>query len=330
MKITYGLNCPSCGGRIEVDEGDRFVICPFCHTVSKVSGDDDVKVLAYRMQVDKKGALQATHQWFRKGLKARDLKKIAEIKEIYPVYLPFWNYRAIGLGVVCGYNYETYTDSNGNTHRKKVYKEKQVRRDYAWTRIACDAGDIGINHLRNLKGEVIPLPEDMPKYEATTSKDDAREYADKDISKWILKEADIENITFHREIVIPKSFTLLYYPFWIIRYDYKGKMYFLTVDGVTGKVISGRAPGDALWQSLAIGTGATIGGVLAGLAPLAGSMGGKLGGYLILIGLIIFGASYYFFRYGSEIVEGDIDKPYSPISKFKSGKLNLAGLEVRI
>ncbi len=310
MKLTFGLNCPSCGGRIEIGEGDKFAICPYCHTVSKVVGDDDVKNLAYKMMVDEKRARNAAHQWFRKGLKARDLKKVAKIMEIYPVYLPFWNYQAIGLGVVCGYNYETRTDSNGNVHREKKYKEKQIRRDYNWSQIACDAGDIGVKHLRNLQGEVIPLPEDMPKYEATTSKDDAKVLGNREIQKLILNEAHIENITFHKEFVLPKSFSLLYYPFWIIRYDYKGKMYFLTVDGVTGNVISGRAPGDPLWQSLVIGGGATIGGILTGLAPLASEFNGRVATLLVILGVTLFGSAYYFFRYGSEIIEGDIEKPY--------------------
>jgi predicted RNA-binding Zn-ribbon protein involved in translation (DUF1610 family) len=316
MRITFGLNCPSCGGRIEVEEGDTFVICPFCHTVSRIVGEEDVRTLAYKMKVDEAYARNAANMWFKRGFKARDLKKFATIKEIYPVYLPFWKYSAVGLGVICGYNYKTTTDSQGHTRREKVYKEEQVRKDYVWTKIACDAGDIGIDHLRNTEGEVIPLPEDVPKYEVTTSKDDARLSGEESIKRWILREAHIENITFHKEFVIPKSFTLLYYPVWIIRYDYKGKMYFLTVDGVTGQVLSGRAPGDALWQSLVIGAGATVGGALAGLAPMGAYYDGRLATLMLSLGIIIFGASYYFFRYGSEIIEGDIEKPY------KLGKLN--------
>ncbi len=310
MKLTYGLNCPSCGGRIEINEGDMIALCPYCHTVSKVEGDRDVKTLAYRMLVDEKRAKDVAHSWFRKGLKARDLKKVARIVEIYPVYLPFWKLNAIGLGIVCGYNYETYVDSNGNTRRRKVYKEEQIKRDYTWTRIACDAGDIGILRLRNTEGEVIPLPEDVPTYEATTSKDDARNLADREIRQWIMREKRVENITFHKEFVIPRSFTLLYYPVWIIRYDYKGKMYFLTVDGVTGQVLSGRAPGDPLWQSIVIGLGATAGGALAGLAPLGAYYDDRIGLMALILGVFIFGAAYYFFRYGSEIIEGDIEKPY--------------------
>ncbi len=310
MKLTFGLSCPSCGGRVDLKEGDKVAICPYCHTVSIVKGEDDVKTLAYKMVVSESAAVKVAKKWFRKGLKARDLKKVAKIVEIYPAYLPFWKYHAIGLGIICGYNYETRTDANGNTHREKVYKEKQIRKDYLWNKIACDAGDIGIEHLKNTRGEVIPLPEDVPVYEATTSKDDAKSEGEIAIRKWILGEAGIENVTFHKEFVIPKDFVLLYYPVWIIRYDYKGKMYFLTVDGVTGRVLSGRAPGDPVWQALAIGTGATIGGVLTGLTPVGMEYDYRVGIILFLTGLAVFGASYYFFRYGSEIVEGDLPKPY--------------------
>ena len=328
MKLTYGLNCPSCGGRVEVKEGDLVAICPFCHTVSRIEGDREVRTLAYRMVIGEKDALNSAQRWFRKGFKARDLKRVARIKEIYPVYLPFWKYSAVGLGIVCGYNIETYTDSKGNVHRKKVYKEQQIRKDYTWTNIACDAGDIGIKHLRNLRGEVVPLPENMPVYEATTSRDDARKEAERAIKRWVFREANIENVTFHREFVIPRDFSLLYYPVWIIRYDYKGKMYFLTVDGVTGEVLSGRAPGDPVWQALAIGTGATIGGVLTGLSPAGTAVDYRAGALLFIIGIVVFGASYFFFRYGSEIVEGDIDKPYSPQKILKEFNINIKGVRI--
>jgi len=36
----------------------------------------------------------------------------------------------------------------------------------------------------------------------------------------------------------------IYYPVWRIRYDYQGKMYGATVDGVTGRLMSARAPQD--------------------------------------------------------------------------------------
>lgn len=306
MKLTVGLNCPSCGGRMEIDEGEKIAVCPFCHTVSIIEGGDGVKTLAYKMVISEKNAVKKAFEWFRHGFKARNLKKLAKIKEIYPVYLPFWKYSARGMGIVLGYNIESYVDSNGTTHRKKKRKEEIINKDYDWTNIACDAGDIGVLRLRNLKGEIIPLGEDIPIYEATHSKDDARVRGEKDIKNWIMREADIENITFSKLFVVPKNFSLLYYPFWLIRYEYKEKMYFLTVDGVTGEVISGRAPGDVLWQSIAIGGGATIGGTLAGLI----SLGGRIGILSFIIGFLIFLSSYLFFRHGSEIVEGDIEKPY--------------------
>ncbi len=310
MKLTFGLNCPSCGGRIEIKEGEKLAICPFCHTISRIVGDDDVHTLAYKLEVDERAAKNAAMKWFRHGFKARDLKREAKIKEIYHVYLPFWRYTAKGLGVVCGYYYTT--DSNGN--REKVYKEKEIIKDYDWSHIACDAGDIGVTHLRNYRGTIIPLHEDAPTFEVTTSKDDAKDMGMSEISKLIVKDANIEHVTFSKTFVVPKKFVLLYYPFWIIRYEYKGKMYFLTVDGVTGKVISGRAPGDSLWQAGAIAVGSTIGGILTGLAvPGTVYYDFRAGAFLLIIGVIIFMATYSFFRHGSEITEGDIPKPYSSI-----------------
>ena len=307
MKLTVGLNCPSCGGRIDVEEGEKIAVCPFCHTVSRISGEEGIRTLAYKMKTKEKHAYDAAYKWFRKGFKARNLKKIAKIVEIYPVYLPFWRYSGRGMGTVLGYEIIEHVDSRGNVYREKKSMEKIVIKDYDWTMLACDGGDIGVKHLRNLKGEIIPLTEDLPIYEATKSSDDAKGEAERAIGSWVLRDSGVERMTFAKTFVVPREFSLIYYPFWVIRYDYKNKMYFLTVDGVTGEVISGRAPGDPLWQSLAIGAGATVGGAMAGAVVL----GDRLGVYSLIIGIVIFGAAYLFFRHGSEIVEGDIPKPYS-------------------
>jgi hypothetical protein len=111
---------------------------------------------------------------------------------------------------------------------------------------------------------------------------------------------------------------MAYYPVWIVRYTYRDRMYMTTVDGVTGQVLSGRAPGDPLFQSLAITAGTSVGGLAAALGIILSGVADELA----IVGLIAGGAilyiTYRFFRHGSEIVEGEFKhKPASVAQTIK-------------
>ena len=267
--------------------------------------------MAYRMVITEEGARKAARRWFRRGAKSFHLRREARIVELYPVYLPFWRFLVRGLGMVLGYNVTYVKDSNGNLRRSETPEEKTVIKDYDWTLIACDAGDIGIRRLRNLEGEVIESSDEFPTYEPTTSKDAAMDATVREITEMILREAGVQNITEKWTYVIPRNASLLYYPIWIVRYTFREKMYFLTVDGVTGEVLSGRAPGEPLFRALALSGGAALGGALSSLVVL----GKEVGVMMFFMGLALFLMSYRFFRHGSEIVEGDFPRPASPGKK---------------
>ena len=144
--------------------------------------------------------------------------------------------------------------------------------------------------------------------------------------EWGREQAKVPNITFERLYVIPHNMSIIYYPIWVVRYSYRARMYMNTVDGVIGKVLSGRAPGDPLFQSLAITAGSAVGGIVsgAGLVLAAFSEAGQNSAYFAIGGFVIGGiilyGTYRFFRNGSEIVEGEFsDKEAS--SKFSLGDL---------
>lgn len=127
------------------------------------------------------------------------------------------------------------------------------------------------------------------------------------IRDWGIRSAGVPHITYQNMHAILRKQTLVFYPVWVARYTYKERGYFATVDGVTGKVLSGRAPGDPLKQAI-IGTiGSGAGGVLAGVGVrflIGGSEGPGAG--LLVAGIVILAAGYWFFRHGGQIVQGDI------------------------
>lgn len=111
----------------------------------------------------------------------------------------------------------------------------------------------------------------------------------------------------------PKAFTLIYYPFWIVRYTYEGRTYFATVDGISAHVVSGRAPGNAGSQSTSAGIGGAVSGgaVGLGLGLVIATQGADVGVGVLVVGVVaaiaLIGYFYKRFRYGDEIMEGALN-----------------------
>jgi hypothetical protein len=168
---------------------------------------------------------------------------------------------------------------------------------------------LGIRTLRNIRGEAV-LHDDgsIPIYEATTSSTDAQGQGEQAVRNMARASANVPHITFEKIHIIPRALVLTHYPVWIGRYEYAGRSYFATVDGVTGSTLSGRAPGDPLYQSAIMTGGALGGGLVAGLGISV--VGGDVGWGMLVAGIVIFALSYMFFRHGSEILEGDMKKDY--------------------
>ena len=311
--VSVALNCPACGGAISVAEGEDTVVCSYCSSTLFIEGDRGVTTIAFRNRLNKQRAVEASRRWWSKGWKARDLKRAGKIAEVYPIYLPFWRATTRVAGWICGYEIRRHTDSKGRVHEQKVPKEVMVLRDYQFSEIAADPGDLGIRSLRNFSGETSFADFDMiPTFEATNSRDDAVAHARQEAISRARSYARIPRVTMERLHIFPRRLSMVYYPVWVVRYEYRDRMYLTTVDGVTEMLLSGRAPGDPLFQSLAITAGSSVGGLLAAVGIMLSTVRAEVAIGGIFAGLAVLYLTYRFFRHGSEIIEGDFrHKPAS-------------------
>ena len=306
MGIEVGLNCPACGGAIKVEEGENTVNCQYCGSMLFIEGDSGVTTISFKNMITKDTAVASSAAWWKKGFKARDLKKVGQVLECYPIYIPFWSTTTRVAGWICGYEERTHSDGHGHTTTERIPKEELVLHDYQFSEIACDPGDLGIKRMKNCVGE--PTLTDflmIPTFESTTSKDDASNHAKANAMTSARSDAHVPHITFEKVHVIPKAMSMVYYPIWVVRYSYRERMYMNTVDGCTGQVLSGRAPGDPLFQSLAVTAGTSIGGLLGRLVSSVASTQGEAAVGCFIVGVLVMVGTYLFFRGGSEITEGD-------------------------
>ncbi|MDD1747324.1 MAG: hypothetical protein LUQ16_06150 [Methanomassiliicoccales archaeon] len=324
--LSVGMNCPSCGGALSIEEGESVVNCRYCDSMLFIEGDKGVQTVAFKNKMDPQRVMQAAEAWWGKGWKARDLKKFGKVTELYPIYLPFWSTTTKVAGWVCGYEERRHSDSKGNTRTERVPKEVMVLQDVRYSQIACDPGDLGIHSLRNFSGERSLEDFNMiPTFETTSSVDEAVKLAEAEALANARRSSGVPHITFERIYAIPGKMSVLYYPIWVVRYSYRDRMYVVTVDGVTGQVLSGRAPGDPLFQSLAITGGSAVAGLVSGFGILGAVFsGGENSGFLAIgglaVGLAVLFFTYRFFRNGSEISEGEFEGKRGTV---KSGSFNV-------
>ncbi|HMK47037.1 MAG TPA: hypothetical protein VK436_10470 [Methanocella sp.] len=321
MGISLSMNCPNCGGDVSVEEGVRYTSCKYCSAILSIEGDEGVNRITFRNKLNRDRAIDAVRQWWRGGFKARDLRRRGEITECYPIYVPFWRLKARASGWVCGYK---VVQREKRTER--VPLEKMVTRDFDWSQVASDAGDIGIEHLRNFEGEAIILDEgSIPTFEATTSSTDAKARGMSQIESEAVSYAGVPHVTFKKVHVIPVGLSLIFYPVWMIRYKYADRMYFATVDGITGYVLSGRAPGDYLWRSITMAVGMAVGGTGIGFSLWLGIAIHSQGSVALMLFLMaaclaIAAGSFGFFRYGSEMTTGDVKGGYNLFKNHKDAE----------
>lgn len=305
IKILVTMNCPSCGGLVHSEEGESLVLCKFCDSVFALAGDEGSNKLMYKLTVKEDAAENSVRNWMKKGPKAQDLVEAAEFTEKYPLYLPYWRLVGRGKACVCGVRIDR--DKDGNTTRTPV--ENLINEEYVYSSIACDVGDLGVNTIVIPKNaEAINCEEEceIATFGIGTSKDAAFKEGLDAIKIRTRNEgaSGIDEISFAKSFFFPKGFTLVYYPFWIMRYKYQERDYFAIVDGITGNIVSGRAPGSIGSQSMAAGAGGAIAGGVLGLGLGFNIIIGGIFG--LVIAFLVLGYFYNRFRYGDEVITGNL------------------------
>jgi DNA-directed RNA polymerase subunit RPC12/RpoP len=316
MDKTTGLTCPECSGVVPLKEGDRIVTCPFCGVHALVKGEHGIRRWQVLRRVEREGALRDVKDFFSGIKKARDLKKEAQINDMFLVYLPYWRVQADVAGWRFG--------------RKKVNKdstkpiEAEVLEQMHWNDAALDVSEYGVHRVMLSKDLLEPydseaLHAEALVFEPTESHTDAREEAHGNL---VFRGRAREHLTktfFEKFHFLNEQLSIVYYPLWVARYAYRKRHYQVVVDGVNGNVLYGKAPGNifyragALVAGLAAGNFILVNGTLAMGAAFAESSDSD-GGWIILapivigIALIIFG--YRAFRYGEEVeqIEGKVKK----------------------
>ncbi len=304
--VLRGVSCPSCAGSLEITQGTTLLNCQFCGASLMVIGDRGLPRYYVPIRITKEQVLEKVHAWFRKIDKDPKLRKEAKITEMFPVFIPFWRINAKVIGWVLG---DVKKRSGNNTTYKPV--ERHVHENYEYTCPACDIGEFGVKWV-DLKGdEIRPFHLETVQshgmtFGAMTTPADTIKLCDQKFMEWGEKSAGIDRINFSRLHKVGSRCSLVYYPLWVTRYEFKNRIYQVTADGESGELLYGRAPGNNLyrvgWLMATVSTGDFI--LTTGLRR---GMDDDVIGFIILC-VVIMAYGFRKFRHGGEVKIEQKDK----------------------
>ncbi len=323
---SKGLTCPACAHTVPVPEGARLVTCPSCQQRLFVQGERGVRRWQLRRVATRDQAQQTMLSFFNGINKAGDLKRKAEITEIFLAYLPFWRVMAD----VAGWRLGRVRRDKDSTRPVEV----EVLEEMQWNDAAVDVSEFGVNHVPIAGQHFEPFDQDRLSaegmvFEAATSPTDAIAEADNYFQQVARSKKSLSSTYLEKFHMLRQRLSLVYYPLWVARYQYRNRSYQVVIDGVNNRVLYGKAPGNILYRAGALVLGMAVGNLLLvqgtylALQILGSTSNNSHDNGLVFLlippalGILAIIRGYRSFRYGEEVEQ--IDKEARKVWKKDQG-----------
>ena len=305
-----GLACPNCGGMVPIPEGQVVVKCPYCEWCSFVRGERGLRRFQVAMAINRDKAVAALRQFLsRHWAIARDASRRAQLEEVFLAYVPFWTVWGRAIGWAFG---QEKRGSGDNT--RYVPREVKMVEELSWNGAACDVGEFGVGQVPLNIQALQPFRPDVLHeaglvFEPVGAFSEARAAARADFQQRLRSRSKLDRISQLFVRFFRERCGLVYYPLWILRYLYRGRVFQVVVDACTGQVLYGKGPGNTLYRAAVLVLGMALGAFLAvDVSALAfyfstGNDSDEIigvGFILLLVGLGVMFAAYRAFRYGEQ------------------------------
>jgi hypothetical protein len=306
---SKGLTCPACAHTVPVPEGARLVTCPSCQQRLFVQGDRGVRRWQLQRVVNREQAQQTVTSFFNGMNKAGDLKRNAEIRELFLVYLPFWRVMAS----VAGWRLGRVRRDKDSTKPVEV----EVLEEMQWNDAAVDVSEFGVNRVPLSGKNFEPFDQDRLSaegmvFEAAESSTAAAAEAAAYFLQVARDKKSLSSTYLEKLHILSQKLSLVYYPLWVARYQYRNRSYQVVVDGVNNKILYGKAPGNILYRAAALVVGMAVGNLLLvhgtyfALQVLGHTSSSDNNGWALLVvppalGILAIIKGYRSFRFGEEV-----------------------------
>ncbi|MCL1978435.1 MAG: hypothetical protein FWG55_10125 [Candidatus Bathyarchaeota archaeon] len=241
--VAKEIRCSHCGAPVEFKPGEIIATCKYCGftTVIQTGQAFNFEHSLILNNYDLAQMEKRIQDWMSSGfMKPGDLAKKSKIIEEDLVYLPFWVVSAVAITKYKGI-FERISPS--------IVKDGQIEKEYNWLVLAREAAVFPTREYKvPLAGKI---PYDFRKIEgfakvlnSEIGKDEALELAKQQIENQhrFLLQQDVDRVIEISTTLELKQMLYLHAPAWFIKYQYKGNLYQLIIDGSTGNALKGDIP----------------------------------------------------------------------------------------
>lgn len=241
--IAQSIRCSHCGAPVEFKPGEIVATCRYCGFTTVIETGQDF-TFEHSLILNKFSLEQiekVIRDWMSSGfMKPGDLAKKSKMLEKNLVYLPFW---------IVSVQAETKYKGIFERISPPIVKEGQIQKEYNWLVLARQAAGFPTHEYTvPIAGKI---PYDFRKIEdfaqllnSEKEREAALEFTKQQIDahhRFLLRQ-DVDRIIEAQTSVNLKQMVYLHAPIWFIKYEYKGKIYQLIIDGATGMVVKGDIP----------------------------------------------------------------------------------------
>ncbi|MCL2691444.1 MAG: hypothetical protein FWE56_04200 [Candidatus Bathyarchaeota archaeon] len=241
--VAKEISCSHCGAPTEFKPGEIIATCKYCGftTVIQTGQAFNFEHSLILNNYDTARMDSCIRSWMSSGfMKPGDLAKKSKIEENVLVYLPFWL-----VSVVATTKYKGIFERIS----PPVTKDGQIEKEHNWLVLARKATAFPTREYNvPIAGKI---PYDFRKIEgfakvlnSEISKDEALELAKQQIEHLhrFLLQKDLDRVIELSTNLELKQMLYLHAPAWFIKYEYKGKLYQLIIEGTSGNVLKGDIP----------------------------------------------------------------------------------------
>lgn len=261
------INCPTCGGTLGVGGMERLVKCRYCENWSLVDGPDIVPEYYIKPVLEENDARRVLQKFLTQSAFPDGLLKSSRFHSARLFFVPYYELSARRLGTMVHKQVKSSAPGNKPSYVGSVGSSTAMTRsfrsyDYGEKKQAADTrvvmGDVhrvepatrlsewaleesNLASIRtNQEGVLEPMSRRT--LEKTGRIYDATRDVDSILNAMTSAHlsSQLEDHTEMAETRVKKIF----YPVWRVKYKHQGRLYGATIDGVTGKIMSARAPND--------------------------------------------------------------------------------------
>jgi hypothetical protein len=304
----------------------RVVACTFCGSTLQVLGDTGIARYAVQPKITATAARQTVTAWLGKGLQKHSaLEREAVLGEAFLCFLPAFLAEADAVGFAFGVEQRQRTVGSGKNRRTETYEvpvERRIERHLSRTALAVNPAEWGLAHVDLRGDELVPFDEDRfarlgMVFPPTRSEVEAREEAFAAFTVEADPAAGLHRTHFRFLELVRPRFATVYYPLWIVRYQFRGGSYQTVIDAESGELAYGKAPGNDLFRAGAM-VAAQAAGCFVATTGLQWAFRAEVDNPFALVavacalgfGIVVWG--FRQFRYGGVVEEGSGHKDRHP------------------